>query len=231
MTREIELNGREALCRIEGQIFERRKAPAGWSWACAVGALAIALLAACNSAQPPLRPLSSDAVILAFGDSLTYGTGAGQSSSYPTFLGKLTGLNVVGAGVPGEVSAEGLQRLPALLEKHRPQLVIVCHGGNDMIRKLDQQVLGDNLRSMIETARTHDAEVLMVGVPQPRLLLSTAEVYREIAEELGVPLEDEALPTILSNRALKSDTIHPNAAGYQRLAEAIAELLARTGAI
>ena len=169
--------------------------------------------------------------MLAFGDSLTFGTGAGVEDSYPAVLAAITGRNVIRAGVPGEVSAEGLKRLPALLEQHRPQLVIICHGGNDILRKLDLRKLSANLRDMIETARSHGAEVLLIGVPEPGLLLSPADHYREVAEELEVPLEAEALAEILGHRSLKSDTIHPNAAGYRKLAQAIADLLAETGAI
>jgi lysophospholipase L1-like esterase len=188
-------------------------------------------LVACGNSQPALTPLPPDAVILAFGDSLTFGTGASAATSYPTTLGHLTGQNVIGAGVPGEVTAEGLRRLPRLLEKHRPQLVILCHGGNDMLRKYARSDLRTNLRAMIETARSHGADVLLVGVPAPGLFLSAAVDYREIANELGVPLEDAALAEILSDRSLKSDAVHPNAAGYQRLAEAIAKVLSQTGAI
>jgi lysophospholipase L1-like esterase len=203
----------------------------GKRWICLSLLMMTVLLAACGNSQPTLTPLPPDAVILAFGDSLTFGTGASAATSYPTTLGHLTGQNVIRAGVPGEVTAEGLQRLPKLLEKHRPQLVILCHGGNDMIRKLDKHGLRANLRKMIETARSHGAEVLLVGVPAPGLFLSTAVDYREIANELGVPLEDAALAEILSDRSLKSDAAHPNAAGYQRLAEAIAKVLSQAGAI
>ena len=90
----------------------------------------IVLFAGCDSG-PKIAPLGQDAVVLAFGDSLTYGTGAPAGQSYPDALADLLGKPVVNVGIPGEVSSAGLKRLPGMLDKHNPTLVILCHGGND----------------------------------------------------------------------------------------------------
>lgn len=190
-----------------------------------------ALLAACSGGSPKLSPLPADAVVLAFGDSLTYGTGAEPQESYPARLETLIGRKVVAAGVPGEVSAAALARLPAALDETKPQLVILCEGGNDFLRKLDDAQAANNIRAMVRAALAHGAQVVLIGVPKPGLLPSPPEFYRDIAKEFRAPYEGGALKTILTDNELKSDLAHPNARGYAKLAEAIAALLKKSGAV
>jgi lysophospholipase L1-like esterase len=195
--------------------------------------LLIVFLSACGGADSPqLNALSDDAVILAFGDSLTYGTGANhQTESYPAVLQQLSGKQVINAGIPGEVSQQGLARISDTIQQHQPELVLLCHGGNDMLRKLDVNQLKQNLTAMIEMIRQSGAQVVMLSVPQPGLFLSAAPVYAEVATANQVLLENEIIPDIESEKALKSDPIHPNAAGYRILAEAIHRLLSESGAL
>ena len=191
-----------------------------------VGAVSMA----CSSDAKSPR-LASDAVILAFGDSLTFGTGATLTESYPAILENLIGRRVVNSGVPGEVTGEGLSRLPEVLEKDKPALMILCHGGNDLLRRLDQRQTADNLRAMIRLAHERGAAVVMIAVPSPGIALSPPPFYRETAAEMKIPFEEKALAMVLSDGSLKSDYIHPNAAGYRKLAESIAALLKKSGAV
>lgn len=194
----------------------------------------LSFLAACDSAPTArnLERLPADAVVLAFGDSLTFGTGASPSESYPEVLSSLIGRRVINTGVPGEMSSDGLRRLPILLDQLRPDLLILCHGGNDMLRHLDPQTLKTNLRDMINQAIQRGIDVILVGVPKPALMyLESMKVYRELAREFNIPLEENVLAAIIKSPALKSDAVHPNALGYRRLAEALAALLKRHGAV
>lgn len=189
------------------------------------------LLTACSSSVPQLPPLAPDSVILAFGDSLTYGNGVGEDDSYPAVLEQLTGYTVVNAGVPGEETPQGLKRLPQLLEEYEPALLVLCHGGNDMIRKRNLTTTAANLRAMIEMAQQRGISVILLGVPNFGLFLSSAEFYEQIAEEYQLPFNDEIIPDIESDNGLKSDAIHPNKAGYRIIAEAVVNLLKQSGAI
>jgi len=189
-----------------------------------------AFLIDCSSGAKSPR-LVSNAVILAFGDSLTFGTGAAPSESYPAILERLVGRRVVNSGVPGEVTGEGLPRLPEALDREKPALLLLCHGGNDLLRRLNQQQTANNLRAMIRLARERGVVVVIISVPAPGIALSPPPFYREIATEMKISIEEKALTMVLSDGSLKSDYIHPNAAGYRRLAESIAALLKKSGAV
>lgn len=189
-------------------------------------------LHSCSDSTPTLKPLTADGIILAFGNSLTYGTGANPSQSYPAILQNLTKHKVINAGVPGELSATGLQRLPGLVNLHKPELLILCHGGNDMLRKLNESKTINNIQQMIKLAQNHGISVVLIGVPKPKLFfMKSAEFYEKLAQAAAIPYQAKILAEIESDRILKSDSIHPNAAGYKRLAEAVHKLLVKSGAI
>ena len=194
-------------------------------------ALLLSALWACGEKPPPLAKLGAGDVVLAFGDSLTYGTGAGTQEAYPNVLAKLLNRTVVGAGVPGETTADGLERLPAVLDEIKPGLMLLCMGGNDMLRKSDPASIESNLRAMVQMAKARGIGVALIGVPTPELFGSPPEFYGRLAKELSLPLENKVMQEVLFNHGLKSDPIHPNAKGYRRVAEAVAELLRRAGAV
>jgi acyl-CoA thioesterase-1 len=193
--------------------------------------LLAALLGACGDDPVALPRLGPDAVVLAFGDSLTHGTGARDYESYPAVLGRRTGRTVINAGIPGEETDKGLRRLPRLLDRYQPDLLILCHGGNDILRKRDAAVTEANIREMIRMSRERNIPVVMIAVPNVGLFLSPADFYATIAEDLKIPIEDDILATLLGDNRYKSDHVHPNASGYARLAEAMQTLLAAHGAL
>ncbi|MDD5461999.1 MAG: GDSL-type esterase/lipase family protein [Methylococcales bacterium] len=190
------------------------------------------LLASCSGPSKTLTKLPSDAVILAFGDSLTYGTGASAGHDYPHILAGLTARKVINEGVPGEISSAGLKRLPALLDEYQPDLLILIHGGNDMLRHIPNEHTADNLGKMIAEASDRHIQVVMLGVPKFNLLsLSSADFYQALAESRHVIVDLNTLPDILSDNRLKADIIHPNDAGYELMANNIFNLLKRAGAL
>jgi lysophospholipase L1-like esterase len=189
------------------------------------------VLAGCRAEGPVLPRLGAEDPVLAFGDSLTYGTGANPEESYPTVLAQLISRPVIAAGVPGETTAGGLARLAEVLDEHQPKLLLLCLGGNDMLRRINTATTEANLRKMVEVARSRSTPVVLIAVPEPALFGGSAPFYKIIAQDFALPLENEALNEILRDNRLKSDQIHPNAEGYRRLAHAVAELLRDAGAI
>lgn len=169
--------------------------------------------------------LKRDAVILAFGDSITYGYGVSKNSGYPAKLQKKIGLRVINGGISGEETSEGLSRLPHLLEE-RPSLVILCHGGNDILRKRQEETIKANLIEMIKLIKASGAEVLLVGVPNFGLFgFKTHTLYTEVADEMEVFYEEDVLSDVESDNRLKIDAIHPNEKGYEIMAETFAKYI------
>lgn len=189
------------------------------------------VLTGCSAGTPKLPKLAPNDAVVAFGDSLTFGTGANESESYPAVLGRLIARNVVRAGVPGEQTEGGLARLQGVIDEHKPKLMIVCLGGNDMLRKVNEAETRANLRDIIKVIQSQGIAVMLVGVPKPALVTSAAPFYEEIAREFKIPYEGKILTDVLYRPDEKSDPIHPNAKGYKRMAEGIAALLKKAGAV
>lgn len=195
-----------------------------------------AALVACGKRKvTQLQALPAGSVVLAFGDSITHGTGAAPEAAYPAQLAQLTGWNVVNGGVPGDTSAQALVRLPALLDEHRPALVIVSVGGNDLLRRLPEGDTVANLRRSIALARDAGAQVVLVAVPRPTLAaslgagLSDHPLYDKLASELALPLHAGGWARVLGDEKLKSDSIHANAEGYRAFAQGLASTLRASG--
>jgi lysophospholipase L1-like esterase len=193
--------------------------------------LILSLLYSCGSDLVYLAPLAPNASVLAFGDSLTAGFGASPGQGYPEVLASSAALNIFNAGISGELSREGLERLPELLAQHRPQLVILCHGGNDLLRSTGADAAKSNILAMIAMVQAQGAEVLLLGVPRPGIFLSTADFYAEIAEQTQVAYVPDLIRDVLSDAALKSDAAHPNSSGYRVIAGEIESYLMEAGAI
>ena len=194
--------------------------------------ISILLMLGCEKRPEPLAKLPNDAVILAFGDSLTRGTGASANHDYPSILAELTHRKVINEGVPGEISTDGLKRLPGLLDQYQPKLLILIHGGNDILKQVPEQETARNLDRMVSEAKSRNIEVVMLGVPEPSLLfMESAEIYRKIAEGHEVLIDLDTLPEILEDNKLKSDEVHPNDEGYRQMATHIYNFLKEAGAL
>ena len=169
--------------------------------------------------------IEKNATVLAFGDSLTYGVGS-HNKAYPMYLQILIKRNVINVGIPGEISKDGLQRLPVFLRTYNPNLVILCHGGNDIIRGLSKDKLIKNLKQMIHIIKKSGAQVLLVAVPNFNMFnFKTESLYKDLASEENILYEGHILEKIENDKTLKSDRIHPNTKGYELMAKSFYQIL------
>lgn len=190
---------------------------------------------ACSRQPLRGRPVAAGAKVLALGDSLTHGTGAPPEASYPRVLAGLTGWQVIDAGVPGDTAEQALQRLPGLLAAHAPALVLLCIGGNDLLRRLDEATTRGHIQRMVALAQASGAQVLLIAVPRPTLAarftgqLDDHPMYGELAETLRVPLHRQGWSEVLADERLRADAIHANAEGYAAFARGLLATLRATG--
>ena len=196
--------------------------------------LTAALLTACGKKAPKHSALPRGSAVLALGDSLTYGYGANPTESYPARLAELTGWTVTNGGVSGDTSAQALARLPELLREHTPHLVIISIGGNDFLRRQPENETRTNIRAIIQACKAAGAETLLVGVPGVGVGAALGypgdpPLYADLAKAENVPYYANGWSQILGKDALKSDQIHPNAAGYAEFARGLAAYLKENG--
>ena len=181
------------------------------------------LVLAAGCGGPKEAALPAGASVLALGDSLTAGYGVSAQQAWPVLLAGHTGWTVVNGGISGDTSAGSLDRLPALLEEHRPVLVLVTLGGNDMLRKLPEGDTVANLGKMIDLVKARGAKAVLVATPKPSVAgavfrtLSAPDFYRKVARDHAVPLIEDAIGEVLSDPLMKGDPLHPNAAGHALL--------------
>ena len=161
--------------------------------------------------------------IIAFGDSLTAGYGAQRGEDYPTRLSSLMGVSVLNAGVSGDTTEAALARLDGDVLAHDPRIVIIGLGGNDYLRGVTIAQTEANLRTIIRRIQGAGAMVVLLGFRFPSLKVDYESMYEKVARDERSLFIPNLLRGILRDPALKSDEIHPNARGYQLMAERISE--------
>ncbi|KXX64161.1 arylesterase [Marichromatium gracile] len=185
------------------------------------------LLIAALSLCAPLT-LAATPTLLVLGDSLSAGYGIDRERGWVRLLEQrleqeALAYRTVNASVSGETTAGGLTRLPALLERHRPAVVIIELGANDGLRGLSLERLRANLDALITQTQASGSRVLLLGVRLPPNYGAVytdrfQAVFREVAAAHAVPLVAEMLRGIAEDRALmQADGLHPTAAAQARI--------------
>lgn len=170
------------------------------------------------------RPL-----VVFLGDSLTAGYGLDEEQSFPSLVeARLAAterpVKVVNAGISGDTTAGGLNRVDWLL-RQQPDILVVCLGANDGLRGVELGSSEENLRQIVTKAQAEGVQVLLVGmlIPPnygPDYSEQFAAIYPKLAQELDVPLLPFLLEGVAANPDLNlADGIHPNAEGQEIVAE------------
>ncbi len=197
------------------------------------------LLTACSGSQQ-FTALSANANVVALGDSLTYGTGAADGEDYVSLLSSSTGWNIINAGVPGNTSADGLERLDALLASHddgaqKIDLLIVELGGNDFLRHIPEAETVRNLSAILAKSKARSINTVLIAIPKFSPIgaalgnLEDHPLYEKLAEQTNTPLVEDVFSDVLAKNSLKADPVHPNAYGYRIVASGLKSALSDFG--
>jgi acyl-CoA thioesterase-1 len=168
---------------------------------------------------------SQGKTIVAFGDSLTAGFGAGKGDDYPTKLAIGTDMEILNAGISGDTTEAALARIDTDVLAKKPRIVIVGLGGNDFLRAVPITTTEANLRAIVRRIQGAGSAVMLLGFEFPSVTASYGKMYERVAREEGCLFVPDMLDGILTNPSVKSDEIHPNATGYEMMAERVARPL------
>ncbi|MFZ4759632.1 MAG: GDSL-type esterase/lipase family protein [Burkholderiaceae bacterium] len=195
----------------------------------------LAALAGCRASPPSGPPLPAGASVLAFGDSLTFGTGADPDSAWPARLARASGWQVTNAGRPGATTETGRQALDGALADTAPKAVLLGLGGNDFLRGIDPARTEANLVDLVARCKASGARVLLIAVPRPSVFaaavrgLSDHPVFDAVGQRSSTPVLADAWSDVLSTPSLRADPIHANAQGYERFTTLLLTRLGELG--
>ncbi len=175
----------------------------------------------------------SAASILIFGDSLSAAYNIPVDTSWPQLFSaniraSFPETSVINASISGETTFGGLQRLPELLDQHRPSHLIIELGGNDGLRGLNFDQSTDNLRQMIRMARDREITVLLIGVRMPPNFGAAyntrfQQVFASVAEEFSIHYLPKFLDGVAASdpALMQTDGIHPTELAQPILAQKV----------
>jgi acyl-CoA thioesterase-1 len=185
------------------------------------------------------RPAGKERLVLAFGDSLYAGYGLNRGQSLPDAVQarlRRAGVNadVVNAGVSGDTSAAGRQRLGFVLDnlKRKPDLVMLGLGGNDVLRQIAPAETRANMTSMLDELKRRGIPVLLTGMKAPPNLgpdyvAAFDTIWPDLAKRYGGGLYPFILDGVIGDPELmQGDRVHPNVRGVARIADKVAPLVA-----
>ena len=188
----------------------------------AFSAILLLVTSAVNSSE---NIASKNNTIVILGDSLSAGYGVKNNESWPSLLQSSISnenlkLTVINAGISGDTTSGGLYRLPLLLDKHKPKLVILELGGNDGLRGMSiNKVIKKNLEEMINMSHGYGAIVVLIGVQLPpnygKMYTNNFEqMFIDLALKYDLVLVKGSIVDMISSNQMQSDGIHPNQAGH-----------------
>ncbi len=177
-----------------------------------------------NSNRTVTNRDSKGTSIVALGDSLVYGVGSSNGNDFLSILSRRVGQPIINLGVSGNTTIEGLARIGTALDKN-PKIVILLLGGNDYLKKVPVEQTFTNLQKMVDLVHANGSMVLLLGVRGGIFKDIFGDRFEEFAKKNNVAFVPNVIDGIIGNKELLSDSIHPNDAGYLKIADRVEPVL------
>ena len=186
-----------------------------------MAAIALAIWYVFGRPRPIKNAGTPVSVIVAFGDSLTAGEGAGHdpSNTYPGVLAQLTGKTVINEGYSGETALNAPKHLRKVLS-HKPQMVLIEFGGNDFLQRLNVEDSVKSIAQIVDEVQAAGAIAVIVDTGGRGMGVYSKE-YKKLARKKQAVFVPGILNEIFNKREYMSDMVHPNFRGYKIVAEQV----------
>lgn len=168
---------------------------------------------------------SSGTDIIALGDSLVWGEGADEGRDFVSLLSQRVGQPVVNLGNPGDTTAQGLARI-SQLNRYHPKIVLLLLGGNDYLKRVPPEETFANLGTIIENIQARGAIVLLLGIRGGVVVDHFKSQFETLRDTYHTAYVSDVLDGIFGHQELMFDEVHPNNAGYAKIADRIYPILA-----
>ena len=169
-----------------------------------------------STSETPLGP----GPIVALGDSLVYGYGSTPGNDFVSVLSNKIGKPIINMGVSGNTTADGLARVDSVLAL-KTSVVLVLVGGNDYLRRVPITETFQNLDTIIQKLQANGVVVVLLGIQGGVVADPFKTEFQALAKRYGAPYVPNMLSGLVGNQTYMADAIHPNDAGYKKIAEKI----------
>ena len=165
-------------------------------------------------------------LIIFIGDSITAGQGAGAGEDFPSLIGKTLNVPIVNAGVSGNTTHDALLRINEDVISKNPSIVVVELGGNDLLERVDIKVTTRNLDLILSKIKPTGVKIVILGVKFLVFNKKYETDWQSLAKKYDAIYVPDILEGVITDQSLKFDDLHPNAKGYQKIAEKLTSIIA-----
>lgn len=165
-------------------------------------------------------------LIVFFGNSLTAGQGAGPGEDFPSLIGKKLNVPIINAGVSGNTTQDALLRINKDVLSKNPSMVVVELGGNDLLDRVDSNITQRNLDLILSKIKPTGAKIVILGIKFYLFNQKYETSLQGLAKKYDAIFVPDILEGIITDQSLKHDDIHPNAKGYQKIADKLTPIIA-----